>query len=72
MTILLDIAALAFLLLVLTFVPVLGLRHEAKITRQLREAAAEPAWEPAGRLAPPTARTAQARQTPAKAGFPGF
>jgi hypothetical protein len=39
MTILLDTAALAFLLLVLTFVPALALRQEAKITRELREAA---------------------------------
>lgn len=38
MTVLLDIAALLGLLLTLTFVPVLGLRHEAKITRELREA----------------------------------
>ena len=38
MTVLLDIAALLALLLALTFVPVLGLRHEAKITRELREA----------------------------------
>lgn len=38
MTALLDIAALLGLLLALTFVPFLGLRHEAKITRELREA----------------------------------
>jgi hypothetical protein len=38
MTIFLDISALLALLLVLTFVPVLGLRHEARITRELREA----------------------------------
>ncbi|SEF85606.1 hypothetical protein SAMN05216223_102267 [Actinacidiphila yanglinensis] len=38
MTALLDIAAILGLLLALTFVPVLGLRHEAKITRELREA----------------------------------
>ncbi|WP_329136290.1 hypothetical protein OG552_24290 [Streptomyces sp. NBC_01476] len=40
MTILLDIATLALLLLVLTFVPALGLRHDAKIDRQIREAQA--------------------------------
>ncbi|MEU6852591.1 hypothetical protein ABZ901_22040 [Actinacidiphila alni] len=38
MTVLLDIAALSALLLVLSFVPVLGLRAEARITRQIREA----------------------------------
>lgn len=38
MTLLLDIAALSALLLVLSFVPVLGLRAEARITRQLRAA----------------------------------
>ncbi|SCD39649.1 hypothetical protein GA0115240_10658 [Streptomyces sp. DvalAA-14] len=41
MTILLDIATLAFLLLVLTFVPALALRREAKITRQIRAARTE-------------------------------
>jgi hypothetical protein len=38
MTILVDIATLAVLLLVLTFVPALSLLHEAKISRQIREA----------------------------------
>lgn len=38
MTFLLDIAALSALLLVLSFVPALGLRAEARITRQLRAA----------------------------------
>jgi hypothetical protein len=38
MTILLDIAALSLLLLALSFVPAMGLRHQAKITRQIREA----------------------------------
>jgi hypothetical protein len=55
MTILLDIAALLALLLALTFVPVLGLRHEARITRQLRAAEARRAREeaePASRSVP--------------------
>jgi len=38
MTLLLDIATLSLLLLALSFVPAMGLRHQAKITRQLREA----------------------------------
>lgn len=38
MTILLDIAALAALALSLTFVPLLGLREERRITRQIRAA----------------------------------
>ncbi|MFF6957895.1 hypothetical protein [Streptomyces sp. NPDC008317] len=38
MTVLLDIAALSALLLILSFVPVLGLRAEARITRQIRAA----------------------------------
>jgi hypothetical protein len=38
MTFLLDIASLAALLLVLTFVPALGIRHDAKISRQIRKA----------------------------------
>jgi hypothetical protein len=58
MTIFLDIAALTVLLLVLTFVPALGLRAEARITRQLREADAARAAE-AGRTRPATARPAR-------------
>jgi hypothetical protein len=46
MTILLDIATLALLLLVLTFVPALALRQEAKITRQIR--AAQDSLSPSG------------------------
>jgi hypothetical protein len=38
MTLLLDIATLSLLLLVLSFVPAMGLRHEAKITREIIEA----------------------------------
>ncbi|MEV6011541.1 hypothetical protein AB0M29_32580 [Streptomyces sp. NPDC051976] len=45
MTALLDIAALSVLLLVLTFVPALGLRAEARITAQLRAADAARAAE---------------------------
>ncbi|MEW2519308.1 hypothetical protein [Actinacidiphila alni] len=59
MTVLLDIAALSALLLVLSFVPVLGLRAEARITRQIREAdaarsasAAEAPPDPAPHPAP--------------------
>lgn len=38
MTLLLDIATLSALLLTLTAVPVLGLRHEARITSRIRAA----------------------------------
>ncbi|MDX6355234.1 MAG: hypothetical protein QOF98_2137 [Streptomyces sp.] len=38
MTLLLDIATLSLLLLALSFVPAMGLRHEAKITREIRAA----------------------------------
>jgi hypothetical protein len=38
MTLLLDIATVSLLLLALSFVPVIGLRHEAKITREIRKA----------------------------------
>ncbi|WP_433892360.1 hypothetical protein [Streptomyces sp. CA-111067] len=48
MTILVDIAALSTLLLVLSLVPVLGLRHEARITRQIREADAARATSASG------------------------
>jgi len=38
MTLLIDIATVSLLLLALSFVAVLGLRHEAKITREIRAA----------------------------------
>lgn len=38
MTVLLDIAALLALTLTLTFVPLMGARTEARITRQIRAA----------------------------------
>jgi hypothetical protein len=42
MTVLLDIAALAALLLALTAVPLHGLHTDRKITRQIREADRQP------------------------------
>jgi hypothetical protein len=71
MTILLDIAALAALLLALTFVPFLGLRAEARITRQLRAARAreEVEWT---RPAPRTPVGPSAERRPARAGTVGL
>jgi hypothetical protein len=69
MTAFLDIAALSALLLVLSFVPVLGLRAEARITRQIREAEAARAAE-AGRARtaarPASGRPAAARPAAAR------
>ncbi|WNI17921.1 hypothetical protein [Actinacidiphila sp. ITFR-21] len=71
MTILLDIAALAALLLVLTFIPALALRQEARITRQLRRARLSAADDtaPGEPAAPPplpgAAETPQAAEKPA-------
>ena len=63
MTALLDIAALSVLLLVLTFVPALGLRAEARITAQLRAAEAARAAETAARTGLHAgARTAESRR----------
>lgn len=38
MTVFLDIAALLALLLALTFAPLTGARHDARISRQIRQA----------------------------------
>lgn len=41
MTVLLDIAALLALLLALTFAPLTGVRRDARISREIREARRE-------------------------------
>jgi hypothetical protein len=47
MTVLLDIAALTVLAAALAAVPLHGLRHEARITREIREARAAAESRPA-------------------------
>ena len=65
MTLFLDIAALAALLLALTFVPLHGLHADRKITRQIHEAERSRAAEndrPAGSVRPPSAHSADHNQ----------
>jgi hypothetical protein len=67
-TALLDIAALAVLLLALTFVPVLWMRQEAKITRQIRAARdrEDAVHRPPGPSQPAALRRLQSRLEPAR------
>jgi hypothetical protein len=63
MTVLLDTAALAGLLLALTFVPALWHRADRRITRQLEQAGVDRVRAPVRRHADAPRRPAAARRT---------